>query len=54
MNCQKRGSNLQTQIRMTLSVLGRDPYVSLKRLTIKQLEELNSSLMQEYRAKKTA
>jgi hypothetical protein len=39
---------------MTLSVLGRDPYVNLKRLTIKELEELNSSLMQEYKNKKAA
>ena len=54
MNSQKRGTNLKIQIRMTLSHLGRDPYASLARLTIKQLEELNSSLMQEYKAKKAA
>ncbi len=50
MNCQRRGSDLKTQIRMALSFLGR-AQIEFGRMTIAELTLLNSDLSKEVRRK---
>lgn len=48
MKSQREGSNLKTQIRMHLSILGRDPKsINLKRKKLIELRRLNYDLYKE-------
>lgn len=51
MNTQREGSNLKVEIRIALSVLGRDPNdIDTRRMTIKELRETKRALHAEYKA----
>lgn len=54
MKPQREGSNLKTQIKMHLSILGRDPKsINLKRKKLIELRRLNHDLYLEVKAEQT-
>lgn len=47
MNAQRQGSNLKIEIRILLSVLGRDPKFDFGRMTIAELVAMKKELVAE-------
>jgi hypothetical protein len=55
MNAQREGTNLKIEIRIALSMLGRDPNeIDTRRMSLTDLRALRSKLRAEYKATKAA